>query len=458
MLIKRESYSPSLNITMGVNTKEVFIMKIINCEMCGGQVETKAHNRKYCDECRVIINKKSCNKTYHKNKHLRVEDLDSIICNLINSEQYKTHHLTTRGFEEITNINSIAVSKLFKVDWLEVMSKYNKKEELISYVANEYLNYYLDTYNCAIEGFYSSHKYITQHLITLIGISNIKLMCGFKSSRHQHNLQGLEKNFYEIKYKVGAVPTIEEFNNNTNINISIYYKYYKTGSYRDILKNLGCTSEEIEICFQRVEELSAKRYKDYLKYNNIQLGYTDIEKEVEFKRVFDAFYNEHRVYPTRRQFDRLSKFSEKAYTKVSKMTWNEVREFYGYPTTYNKNISETECLNLISDVLNVNYQPQKTWDWLKSDKDVNLYIDGFYEYHNLCVEFDGAFHRISVDVFGGDKKLKRQRQNDKLKDELVKQYGYKMLRIDSRDKWYDEDYLIERIQELNIKIPNKQIA
>ena len=371
---------------------------------------------------------------------------------------HKTYHLTTRGFEEITNIGSIAVSKLFKKDWLEVMSEYNKKEELISYVTNEYLNYYLDTYNCSIEDFYNNHKYITQHLITLIGISNIKLECGFKNSRYQHTFEGLKKNFDDIKYKTNTVPTIEEFNKNTKINIHIYYKYYNTSSYKEILENLGCNKNEIELCFKRVEELSVERYKNYLIDNNIQLGYTDYEKEVEFKRVFDSFYDEHGVYPTRRQFDRLSRFSEKAYTKVSGMTWNEVRESYGYPTTYNKNISETECLNLISYVLDSDYVPQKTWTWLKNKEGYNLYVDGLFKKHNLCVEYDGDFHRVSIDKFGGNEKLERQQQNDKLKDDLVKQYGFKMLRIDSRDDWFDEDYLIERLQEIGIKIPNQQTA
>lgn len=433
-------------------------MHIINCVRCGKEVESKAWNRKYCDDCKIIIKNEACNRTYHKNKNLKVEDADIIICKLINSDKYRTYHLTTKGFEEITNINAIAISKLFKTDWLEVMNRYGKKEELISYIANEYLNYYLNTYNCAIEGFYNNHKYITQHLITLIGSGHIKSMCGFKNLRYQHTLEGLKKNFDEVKCKINITPTIEEFNNNTKINISIYYKYYNTSSYKEVLEYLGCEKAEVEECFRRVEKLSAKRYKKFLIDNNVQLGYTDEEKEIEFKRVFDTFYNEHFVYPTRRQFSRLSKFSEKAYTKTTGMTWNQVRIYYGYPTTHSKNISETECLVLISNILEADFISQKTWNWLKSDKNANLYIDGYFDKYSLCVEFDGVFHRKSIEHFGGNKKLKRQKQNDKLKDKLIKEHGYKMLRIDSRDNWYDEDYLVDRLKELNIKIPTRQTA
>ena len=34
------------------------IVKVINCAICGKEIETKTHNRKYCEDCSIIVRNK----------------------------------------------------------------------------------------------------------------------------------------------------------------------------------------------------------------------------------------------------------------------------------------------------------------------------------------------------------------------------------------------------------------
>jgi hypothetical protein len=175
-------------------------------------------------------------------------------------------------------------------------------------------------------------------------------------------------------------------------------------------------------------------------------GYSDEEKEIEFRRVFDNFYKEHGVYPTRRIFNKLSKYSDMTYRRKSKRSWNETVKHYGYPIT-NKNVSETVCLNYISNILNTKYIQYKTWDWLLGIQKGHMFCDGYYPEYNLVIEFDGKSHRSPI---YGEDKFKLQQQNDQLKNILLPQHNIKVIRIDSRKPWDDIQYLKQILYDNNI--------
>lgn len=420
--------------------------KKVECELCKEVFYSKAHNAKYCRDCRTKVKNQQCAKSYKEKSDNELENIKNTFINMTLDDNYQTYHLTTKGFKEATGITAISVSKMFGGNWLDVLSYFGKKDELLSYVVEEFRSFYLNEYKANIESFYKSHKWITQGLINIISIKYIKEACGFRTVKSSQTLEGLKKNFKEVILKCGQIPFISEFKAITNINLNTYYKYFKTGTYEVILIGLSIDGKEIEKYKQRLSQ----RLSTNSSAIERSLIYTEDEKEKEFKRVFDEFYDKYNVYPTRRQFERLSKIGEKAYTKTMKMCWNDVREFYGYETTNEKNISEKECLGLISEILDCKYESQKTWNWLVNDRGSNLYVDGYYKEHNLVVEFDGVFHRVSIDHYGGDRKLERQKSNDKYKNNLVNKHGIKMLRIDSRHKWYDKNYLIKRLENLNI--------
>jgi len=100
---------------------------------------------------------------------------------------------------------------------------------------------------------------------------------------------------------------------------------------------------------------------------------------------------------------------------------------------------------------------KKKFDWLINENNNKLRIDGFYQVYNLAVEFDGVHHRKSVANYGGEKRYLKQIKNDKIKNELIPQHGIKLLRIDSREPWYNKNYLVQILINFGIKIPNQDL-
>ena len=131
-------------------------------------------------------------------------------------------------------------------------------------------------------------------------------------------------------------------------------------------------------------------------------------------------------------------------------SWNKIRKMYGYPENYDNNITETIYLTKLSNLLGLHCERGKSWDWLRGIKGYRLFCDGVFEEIKLVTEFDGAHHRINI---YGDNTLIEKQQNDKLKDKLIVEHGYKMLRVSSKEPWQDRDYLKKRLINLGIKIP-----
>lgn len=403
------------------------------CENCGYLMNSVHHSKKYCDECRPIITKKLKRENYHKNKKINKRVIDEAFKRLLNDDNFKPYHLTTKGFKEATNVSAITISKVLNENWWKILKYYNVDSVLFDYVCKEYNQTYITTLNSDVSTFVRNHKYITGALVRLITSGKIKLACGFSNPNDTHSAYMLQQNFNNIKDKFGYIPLCKEFQEKSPINLKVYWRHFNMYSYDKLIEMFANNEEEIN---------------RYYKYVADSSGYSEKEKENEFKRVFNNFHLKHGVYPTMRQFKKLSSISINVF--MTNQSFNQARQKYGYPTNYSNNVSETACLNLLSDVIKSNYEPQKTWKWLINDKNSHLYCDGFFKDYNLVVEYDGFFHREPADFIGGEEKLKTQQENDRLKDRLVKEHGYKMLRIDSRDNWYDKNYLIKRLKEVGI--------
>ena len=77
-----------------------------------------------------------------------------------------------------------------------------------------------------------------------------------------------------------------------------------------------------------------------------------------------------------------------------------------------------------------------------------LPFDFYIPKYNLCIEFDGQLHYMSVKYFGGDEKLNERKNNDLIKNNYCKEKGINLLRIR-----YDENVeekLTEYFQEHEI--------
>jgi very-short-patch-repair endonuclease len=110
---------------------------------------------------------------------------------------------------------------------------------------------------------------------------------------------------------------------------------------------------------------------------------------------------------------------------------------------------EFSCTDTFNEVLgHPDFATQKTFKWLKNnDNDKtragSLRIDLFYPQYDLCIEFDGEGHFKQIDwKKGKNETLEVVQKRDRLKDELLKQHGLKLLRFR-----YDEPLTTEYVKK-----------
>ena len=94
---------------------------------------------------------------------------------------------------------------------------------------------------------------------------------------------------------------------------------------------------------------------------------------------------------------------------------------------------------------NIKYIRQYTFDNCRDKR--KLPFDFYLPDFNICVEFDGALHFISVQYFGGFDKLVDTQKKDKIKTDYCKNNNIKLLRIK-----YDENISDKMI---TLKLINK---
>jgi hypothetical protein len=281
-------------------------------------------------EKRTLYEKQEYFKEYYKKygrKHSE-EELD-IVFNEVIEKYNDACYLTSKGFDKVSPVNVMTFTKLFKINWLEILERYGKLNDLFNYILKEYMAKYLATFDNSLSNFCKNHKYITQQIIKLFGIEKIKNSCGFIGVDQEHNFDGLKRNFDNIVSHLNRIPFYNEFIKYTKIGVTSYYKFFGVStSYEKVLPFLlnDIQLKEYKLSINR-------RNSDIMKINSKKRKfgtYTDEEKEIEFRRVFDNFYQENNRYPTRREFNKLSIYTDGAYRKKYKLSWNQTKVKYGY--------------------------------------------------------------------------------------------------------------------------------
>ena len=238
-----------------------------------------------------------------------------------------------------------------------------------------------------------------------------------------------------------------------------YKKYFETTGLRSIssfCKNHPYIRRDV------LMQLDIDKLKidcDIQKYRYTNNDYKNNFLEIKDKLGHIPLYNEFILYSKITIESYAFKYNLKGvvYDEVVKM-FSTKTEYIEYKKMANINQFEYLLLDKISKILKTDYIPQTNFDWLVNNEGYSLSIDGYFEDYNLMVEADGQQHRVPMGYFGGEDKLKKQIENDTIKDKLVKDNGFKMLRIYIESEWHNEEYLIDRLKELNIKPPNQHIA
>lgn len=173
---------------------------------------------------------------------------------------------------------------------------------------------------------------------------------------------------------------------------------------------------------------------------------TDEELISECKKI----YNEQGFL----SYDLIEKFGKISATcykdRAKKNNWdgiNYYREVIGceIPTlNWNESPSARYAINKFSNILNEKPIKEKKFDWLIDKTADNptrnpLRIDAYYPEANIAVEYNGPQHYY-IDGFytKTEEDLKHRQRLDKLKADLIKEHGIKLIVIHFKDKVTDE--------------------
>lgn len=83
--------------------------------------------------------------------------------------------------------------------------------------------------------------------------------------------------------------------------------------------------------------------------------------------------------------------------------------------------SEQTIINLLKEN-NISYEYQKKFDWLRG-----MSLDFYVPQYKVGIECQGEQHFNPVEIFGGENEFKRQTERDKLKYQLCKNNGVKLM-------------------------------
>lgn len=81
----------------------------------------------------------------------------------------------------------------------------------------------------------------------------------------------------------------------------------------------------------------------------------------------------------------------------------------------------------ILDTLNINYDPQKTFDDLVDT--TYLSYDFYIPDQAILIEYQGMQHYEPIDYFGGDSAFEKQQKHDKMKADYAKDHGYNLIAV-----------------------------
>ena len=293
----------------------------ICCTSCGREM-TKNHIYEiYCKKCNENISN-------GKMKYIKALFTETEYNNNFALKAIESYLLTTKGFNSVSEIKIQSYRNYFNMIWIDVVRKYNRFDDLYSYILNEFKNYYTLTNNQDIHRFANEHEFITYDVLTGIGLDKIYKDAGIIKQRYTD--EGYKDNFLDLVNKIGYIPLYNEFVGNTKINIISYSNKF------NLHKNIY--DEIVKMYSSKIDyEDYLKRKKEYKtnisrKTGSMSRIFSDDYLQTNFIEVFDKYYLEQNKYPSRRTFDAISKHDNSVYRKRFDKSWTEICEMYGYKT------------------------------------------------------------------------------------------------------------------------------
>lgn len=413
------------------------------CEKCDIDLFSVNHQTRYCEECRKESIRKSTRKYDKKAQKVISKNKEIELINNFNSIVKESFHLTPLGFNEVSELSYHSYQNFYVKPWIEILKIYGRYNNLVEYVISEYKKHVNETNKQGFRAFSDNHNYITTQLTKAIGEDKIRNELGLIKKRN--TIEDCKNEFCRLVELHGRIPLYSEFLASSKISLKSYKHHLKINSVPIYDQIVRCftTDQEYEVYLTNRQKHKAQTGRD----NHQGYKYSDQELKNNLVKIFDTYYKDYNAYPSRRLFNEISPIDDSVYRNRFNAKWTEVCKLYGYEIEDNRYKSEKIALGVVSEILNEEYEPQKTFEWLIGFKGFPLFCDGYFPNRKLIVEFDGDQHRYPIEWFGGMDTFHDIKTNDKYKDILSERNGYRLIRISSEEPFWDKEYIKNKLKK-----------
>ena len=111
-----------------------------------------------------------------------------------------------------------------------------------------------------------------------------------------------------------------------------------------------------------------------------------------------------------------------------------INHSYGAGCPYCNCGKKSKMEEAVNDMLvksNLDFERQKTFDWLKYKK--HLYLDFYLDKYQIAIEVQGEQHFRSIMRYGGETDFQLRKKRDEVKKELCNKHGIKLFYITKRN-------------------------
>jgi very-short-patch-repair endonuclease len=229
----------------------------------------------------------------------------------------------------------------------------------------------------------------------------------------------------------------ESYKNMTNINYLNYEecKSYIKSNFKEIKNRVNWLSfdkSKLPLFIPKRPDSIYKKTGDWINWetfldsdisprskSKLFLPYKKAKEYVQSLNFKDQY--EFLIYINENDINFIPKRPDYVYRKY----WKGFIDFLGC-----ENNRESIGERLIKEYLDnnkINYEQEKIF---KSCRNINpLPFDFYLPDYKICIEYDGELHYKVVEHFGGEKKLKMQKNNDKIKTDWCLLNNIELLRI-----------------------------
>ncbi|MBD0403536.1 hypothetical protein [Flammeovirga sp. EKP202] len=176
------------------------------------------------------------------------------------------------------------------------------------------------------------------------------------------------------------------------------------------------------------------------RFNLLNSDFTEIDVTIEERKYIDSIIlNEQSSDKEKVLRKELSRLERSIINTIT----NEVRTEFGFRKIGEGWISESIMHQIIckifpNDVIHFHFRP----DWLQK-----LEIDVFNETKKIAFEYQGQQHYKPIKLWGGEKALKKQKERDKLKKQLLKKLNIRLIEV-RYDEPLTDHFLREKIEKV----------